>query len=82
MFVFVPRSEQKHFELLRKELPGLRGFSARNLRNMRTFVQGESRDQVDLGYAEPPPKVHLYEEISAQFGKIIKPLRAAARLLQ
>lgn len=26
-------------ELLRKELPGLRGFSARNLRNMRTFYE-------------------------------------------
>ena len=26
-----------------------------------TFVQGESRNQVYLGYAEPPPKVHLYE---------------------
>ena len=29
-------------ELLRKELPGLRGFSARNLRNMRTFVQASA----------------------------------------
>ena len=27
----------------------------------RTFVQGESRSQVYLDYAEPPPKVHLYE---------------------
>lgn len=26
-------------EQLRKELPGLRGFSARNLRNMRTFYE-------------------------------------------
>ncbi len=27
----------------------------------RTFVQGESRSQVYLDYAEPQPKVHLYE---------------------
>ena len=30
---------------------------------IRTFVQGESRSQVYLDYAEPPPKVHLYEII-------------------
>ena len=29
----------------------------------RTFVQGESRSQVYLDYAEPPPKVHLYERL-------------------
>lgn len=29
----------------------------------KTFVQGESRSQVYLDYAEPPPKVHLYERI-------------------
>ena len=30
---------------------------------LRTFVQGESRSQVYLDYAEPPPKVHLYERL-------------------
>ena len=30
---------------------------------IRTFVQGESRSQVYLDYAEPQPKVHLYERI-------------------
>ena len=29
-----------------------------------TFVQGERRCQVYLDYAEPQPKVHLYELIS------------------
>ena len=29
-----------------------------------TFVQGERRGQVYLDYAEPQPKVHLYELIS------------------
>ena len=29
----------------------------------RTFVQGESRSQVYLDYAEPQPKVHLYERL-------------------
>ena len=33
----------------------------------RTFVQGESRSQVYWDYAEPQPKVHLYERNSSKY---------------
>lgn len=41
-------------EQLQKELPGLRGFSARNLRNMRMFYEewsyyGDSQTELDAG---------------------------------
>ena len=38
-------------------------FCCLSCRKIQTFVQGESRSQVYLDYAEPPPKVHLYERI-------------------
>ena len=67
-------------EQLRKELPGLKGFSARNLRNMRTFYeewrQLESPNSAD-GSAELAsysfvgtnklPQVHF--SIDADFGR-------------
>ena len=44
---------------------------------LRTFVQGESRSQVYLDYAEPPPKVHLYERLcktpSKWLGRAVSP---------
>ena len=42
---------------------------------LRTFVQGESRSQVYLDYAEPPPKVHLYELFSCLPAYFIRPPR-------
>lgn len=45
--------------LLSENLPGI---LIEHLPNYKgTFVQGESRSQVYLDYAEPQPKVHLYE---------------------
>ena len=46
---------------------------------LRTFVQGESRSQVYLDYAEPPPKVHLYE-LSVVFPRILYARRAERQL--
>ncbi len=54
---------------LQSELPGLRGFSARNLRNMRTFYEEwsmldvaaatDARRKVELGSSETPPSSNL-----------------------
>ena len=55
--------------LLSENLPGI---LIEHLPNYKgTFVQGESRSQVYLDYAEPPPKVHLYEDISVSFTRLL-----------
>ena len=51
--------------LLSENLPGI---LIEHLPNYKgTFVQGESRSQVYLDYAEPQPKVHLYERNSSKY---------------
>ena len=63
--------------LLSENLPGI---LIEHLPNYKgTLVQGESRSQVYLDYAEPPPKVHLYE-LSVVFPRILYARRAERQL--
>lgn len=55
-------------ELLQKELPGLRGFSAQNMRNMRQFYEQWSADEIcqtpssKLGLSKSPKLLSLDEK--------------------
>ena len=63
-------------EQLDKELPGLKGFSARNLRNMRTFYEEWSiLDQAKL--SAESVSTHVLADASAKTGCSLEPIVAS-----